>query len=67
MPTVRRMSRALELSKKFKNSGTEVSKSRAPSNDGVTDVDDEKERLQEAGWRCGVRDALHPVRSVVLL
>ncbi len=51
------MSRALELSKKFKNSGTEVSKSRAPSNDGVTDVDDEKERLQEAGWRCGVRDA----------
>mmetsp|Transcript_7283 Transcript_7283/g.14606 ORF Transcript_7283/g.14606 Transcript_7283/m.14606 type:complete len:304 (-) Transcript_7283:2604-3515(-) len=51
------MSRALELSKKFKNSGTEVSKvskDKAPTNDRVDDVDDEKERLQEAGWRCGM-------------
>lgn len=60
------MSRALELSKKFKNSGTEVSKvskDKAPTNDRVDDVDNEKERLQESGWRCGVRRALYPVNS----
>ena len=58
------MSRALELSKKFKISGTEVSKlsnDKAPTNDSVVTVDDDKERLQEGGWRCGVRRALYPV------
>lgn len=58
------MSRALQLSEKFKSAGTDALKaSQDASKDPAVDADDENGRLQRAGWSCGVRYVLYAAKA----